>query len=559
MLPMAKKKKSNVYPRIIHSLILYTYALTFSACSQFSNHTQRQTTTQSSKPNIVFILVDDMGFGEPSYAGGIIPTPAIDSIAQEGIQFTDAHTSSSVCPPTRYSILTGRYNWRSRLKSAALVKTTSPALMDSKRYSLAKMLQQSGYYTGLVGKWHLGVDWQLLVKSADPEPFVKHKHKKQQETSWLVDYSKPFKNGPIDQGFNEAFFILSSLDMPPYVYLKDKKATSIPTVNKGFLHNEYNDYQRIGAATEDFEASTVLAKWASKSKRFIQQQAKNNQQPFFLHLSLTSPHTPVTPGEKFKGKYPKYSMYADFMAETDWVVAEVLSELQATGIDDNTIVIFTSDNGFAPYVEIPKMLAAGYQPSGPFRGAKANIYEGGHRVPFLVKWPQHIAPNTVSKQTISSTDIFATFADILGVKYKIPDNAAEDSFSFYDNLLGKDRPVRPFTIHHSISGKFAIRQDDWKLILTTDNGGGWDLPWQKLTTPAKVVQLYNLKNDIAETQNLESKHPEKVNELVALLASAIREGRTTPGNKQNNEGWPFKNKQVELTFPTLSNPTKTNY
>lgn len=329
------------------------------------------------KPNIILILADDMGPGEPSHMGGIVPTPALDRMAGEGMRFTDAHTTSSVCTPTRYGILTGRYNWRSRLKRSVLFSATDRALMDPDRLNLPGFMQQQGYHTGMVGKWHLGADWQLLENR--PEG------KDRKDASWRIDYSKPFKNGPVDVGFNEAFFILSSLDMAPYVYLRNNKAISIPTINGGWEHNEYNSFKRVGARAEDFDAHTCLADFARESREYIKRQAADEDKPFFLYVPLTSPHTPCTPGEKFKGKYPQYSLYADLMAETDWVVEEILEEVAASGVDNNTMVIYTSDNGFAPYVKIPRMLEAGYKPSGDWRGAKATIYEGGHRVPFLVR------------------------------------------------------------------------------------------------------------------------------------------------------------------------------
>ena len=496
-------------------------------------------------PNIVLILADDMGPGEPSGAGGIIPTPTLDGLAKEGMRFTDAHTSSAVCTPTRYGILTGRYNWRSRLKSSVLFNPTDRALMDPNRLNLSNFLQNAGYHTACIGKWHLGADW---VKLSGNSPLDKDKR----SASWRVDYGKPFKNGPVDVGFNEAFFILSSLDMPPYVYLRNNRAVAVPTVNKGFPHNEYNKYQRIGAAAKDFEASHCLADWAAESRSYIKRRAKDtSKKPFFLYLPLTSPHTPITPGKAFKGRYKQYSWYADFMAETDWVVAQVLEQLKQSGLDDNTLVIFTSDNGFAPYVKIPKMIAAGYRPSGPFRGAKATIYEGGHRVPFIVRWPGKVAPGSTSDVTICTTDFFATFAELLGRKGQIPDNAAEDSFSFYPCLKGRKGPTRPFTIHHSISGKFAVRKGDWKLLLARDGGGGWPLPWKKIKTPSRMVQLYNLKDDPGETRNLEDEHPEIVTDLVNELAHALHDGRTTPGKKQKNEGWPYRDGPTKAKYPQL--------
>ncbi|VGO11729.1 Arylsulfatase [Pontiella desulfatans] len=498
-------------------------------------------------PNIVLILADDMGVGELSAAGGLVPTPALDRMAREGMNFTDAHTSSSVCTPTRYGLLTGRYNWRSRLKSGVLFKATDPALMDPNRLNLPAFLQQVGYHTACIGKWHLGVDW---LRHSEELGAGKKGNK---DKSWNIDYSQPFRNGPVDVGFDEAFFILSSLDMAPYVYLRNDRAEAIPTVNKSWPHNEYNDYQRVGAAAEDFDASTCLADWTAESRRYIQQRVKDpSEKPFFLYLSLTSPHTPVTPGKDFKGRFPQYSWYADFIAETDWVVEQVLEQLKESGIDDNTLVVFTADNGFAPYVEIPKMIAAGYCPSGQFRWAKASIYEGGHRVPFIVRWPKQVKAGSTSDATICTTDFFATFADVVGSKNKIPDNAAEDSFSFYPNLKGKSEDVRPFTIHHNFKGGFAIRKGDWKLIMGKDGGVGWELPWKDVETSAKLVQLYNLKTDPGETKNLEEANPEIIEELVTDLAKALRDGRTTPGPKQENDGWPYRDKKTKSAFPQLA-------
>ena len=498
------------------------------------------------KPNIILILADDMGPGEMSHAGGLIPTPALDKLAEEGMRFTDAHTSSSVCTPTRYGILTGRYNWRSRLKRGVLVQVDSKSLMDPNRINLTNFLQQQGYHTGLVGKWHLGVDWQPAKEKSSLDVGKNF-------NSWKVDYSKPFKNGPVDVGFHEAFFLLSSLDMPPYLYLKDNKSLSIPDTNQFYHHNEYNDYHRVGAGHTSFDAHTCLEDFASKSRKYISEQAKDKTKPFFLYLPLTSPHTPVTPGKKFKGMYKQYSWYADFIAETDWVVEEVMAQVKESGIDENTIIIYTSDNGFAPYVKIPKMLAAGYKPSAQYRGAKATNYEGGHRVPFLVRWPAQIKAGSQSDITLCTTDFFATFADILGVIDNIPSNAAEDSFSFYPTLKGQtEEEIRPFTVHHSISGDFAIRKGDWKLILSKAKSGSWEMT--KNNTPSKLVQLYNLKNDIGELNNLEDSHPEKIKELVTLLSKAMRNGRTTSGPKQANEGWPFLNKKLMEHFPQLKEP-----
>lgn len=500
-------------------------------------------------PNIVLILADDMGVGEVSHNGGLIPTPALDRMAREGMRFTDAHTSSSVCTPTRYGILTGRYNWRSRLKSGVLTNVNSAALMDPERLNITSYLNQSGYHSACIGKWHLGADWVLLSKEELGEK------KPKSFGSWLVDYTKPFRNGPTDLGFDQAFFILSSLDMPPYLYLRDDQAVEVPTIDRGFPHNEYNDYERIGAASETFDASTCLADFAAESRKYIRERTEEEPgQPFFLYLPLNSPHTPIRPGKLFKGKYPQYSWYADFVAETDWVVGEVLKQLEESGVDENTLLIFTADNGFAPYVKIPKMFEAGYQPSGKWRGSKASVYEGGHRVPFLVRWPSQVSSGTTCDATICTTDFFSTFADVLGNLEDLPDNAAEDSFSFYPSLKGETGPIRPFTVHHSISGKFAIRKGPWKLILAKNGGGGWSgMPGgADVETPSELVQLYNLETDPGESINLEESHPEKIEELVNDLAKAMAEGRTTPGEPQSNEGWPYRDKATMKRFPQLA-------
>jgi len=509
---------------------------------------------EQARPNIVLIYVDDMGLGE--YGGGLIPTPAIDSLARDGMEFTDAHTSSSVCTPSRYSILTGRYNWRSYLKSNVIGGAGSKALMTPEMMSMPAFLQQSGYHTACIGKWHLGADFEHLPKTtSNPNPDGPA------TGNWAMDYTQPVKNGPTDVGFDEAFWLFASLDFAPYTYFRGNKAVTVPTVNKGFRQNEHSNFMRIGPAAEDFDPSTCLETWTEEACDYIQRRAKAPEQnPFFLYFALTSPHTPIVPGKGFKGCYPQYSWYADFIAETDYRVGQVLEQLQSLGLDDNTIVIFSADNGFASYVQIPKMFEAGYRPNGAWRNGKANLYEGGHRVPFLVRWPGKVKPGSRSDVTICQTDLYATFSDILGNKDTIPVNAAVDSFSFLSSLKGDSTPTRPFTIHHSINGNFAIRRGDWKLLLTDRPDVAWSLPFEKgLKTPAKLVQLYNLKDDPGETKNLEYSHPELIQVLVDQLVKAMRYGRTTPGPVQENEGWPYKTgkhssdvqKTIVETFPQL--------
>jgi arylsulfatase A len=352
------------------------------------------------------------------------------------------------------------------------------------------------------------------------------------------------KRGPLTLGFDESFIISASLDMAPFVYLRNDKPTAIPTVTKTWL--------RPGPAAVDFEAENCLRDFAKEARGFIKRSAADKEKPFFLYLPLTSPHTPVVPSEKWKGK-SGIGNYGDFLMETDWVLGEVLAELDAAGIAKDTLVIFTSDNGFAPAAKLAEQLEHGHKPLGDLRGTKADIWEGGHRTPFLVRWPAVVKPATTSAATICTTDFFATAAEAIGKLGSIPATAAEDSFSLMPLLKGEPTNARTFTIHHSINGSFAIRQGEWKLCLCPDSGG-WSNP--KPNSPeaaaAYPVQLYNLKEDPAESKNLAEKETERVKELAATLAKAIREGRTTPGAAQSNDGKPIAfPERVESLLPVL--------
>ena len=482
---------------------------------------------EKSPPNIVFILADDQGVGDLSHTGGLAPTPHIDRMAEEGMRFTDAHTTSSVCTPTRYSILTGRYNWRSTLKKSVLWGP-SPPLIPTDRLTVASMLKKQGYRTGIVGKWHLGLGWHKLPNG--------EKRKAQEGptegTGWDFDYSKQVEGGPLALGFDSSFIIPASLDMFPYVYLKDDVPTEIPTVSKKWL--------RAGPAGKNFEAVNCLSDFAREARGFIANSMKQkNDQPFFLYLPLTSPHTPIVPSKKWQGK-SVIGHYGDFLMETDWVVGEVLAELDKQRISKNTLVIFTTDNGCSPAAKISDLIQKGHLPNGSLRGHKADIFEGGHRVPFIVRWPAKVKGGLHCEQTISSVDLMATAAELSGAK--IPANAGEDSYSIVPLLKDPSSAgaVRPYTIHHSIAGSFAIRQGDWKLSLCPGSGG-WSDPKPKNARKddsLPAVQLYNLNEDLAEATNLYLQHPEKAEGLANLLAKAIRDGRSTPGEPQSNDGWP---------------------
>ena len=442
----------------------------------------------------------------------------MDRVAREGMMFTDAHSSSSVCTPTRYGILTGRYNWRSRLKNGVLGGYSRP-LIEPGRLTLPAMLKQHDYRTACIGKWHLGMNWPLYEGGlANDYP-----------DGWKVDYAQAITGGPVAAGFDDFFGISASLDMPPYVFVENERVSVAPTVEKKWI--------RQGPAAAEFEAIDVLPKLANKAVEFMGQRAADAKggRPFFLYLALSAPHTPMVPTTEWQGK-SRLSAYGDFVMETDWAVGEVLAALDRHGLAESTLVIMTSDNGCSPAAGIPEMEAKGHHPSHIFRGHKADIFEGGHRIPFFARWPERIKPGTTSDQLICLTDLFATCAEILDVN--LPDDAAEDSVSMLPALEGRtERPLREAIVHHSINGSFSIRQGSWKLVLCGDSGG-WSAPRPntKEARDLPALQLYDLASDIGERKNVQVEHPEVVARLTALLEKYVAEGRSTPGAPQKNAG-----------------------
>jgi len=484
------------------------------------------------KPNIVFILCDDLGYGDVACNNpeGKIPTPRIDRLAGEGMRFTDAHTTSSVCTPTRYSVLTGRYNWRSRLQSGVL-GGLSPRLIEPGRLTVASMLKQNGYHTACIGKWHLGMKWPL---KAGAEGFGDRIEKGPE--GWNVDYTQPIAEGPNAVGFDYYFGIAASLDMVPYTFIEDGRVTAIPTVDKAFpMMLGRESMTRRGPGATEFKAVDVLPMLTRKAVEYITQRSAPGagQKPFFLYLPYASPHTPIVPSPEWQGR-SGLNYYADFVMQTDACVGEVLDALAQHGVADNTLVIFSSDNGCSPQADFPALQEKGHDPSYIFRGHKADIWDGGHRVPFIVRWPGKVGAGATSDQLISLADLTATCADVLQVE--LPDDAAEDSVSYLPVLLGKaDGPVREALVHHSINGKFSVRQGRWKLELCPGSGG-WSSPRdpQAVKQGLPPIQLYDMQDDPREQHNVQAEHPEMVKHLTALLERYVAQGRSTPGASQKN-------------------------
>ncbi|WP_082379441.1 sulfatase family protein [Pseudalgibacter alginicilyticus] len=465
-------------------------------------------------PNIIFIFADDMGIGDISNNYGKAHTPHLDRLVNEGMQFTDAHTSSSVCTPSRYSLLTGRYNWRTRLANHVFGNPTEAPLIKKEEVTVASFLKEAGYHTACIGKWHLGIGWQTIAD---------YKNKEGQEgKGWNIDYSKPAIT-PTSNGFDYFFGITASLDMPPYVYIENEYATNIPIVTKAF--------PRKGAATADFEAIDCLRDFAKKSVAYIDERAKNDK-PFFLYLPLTSPHTPIVPSKKWQGK-SSIGKYGDFIMETDWVVGEVLKTLDKHDLNENTLVIFSTDNGCSPAAKITDLIEKGHYPNGNLRGHKADIYEGGHRVPFIVRWPSVVKAGTKTDRLTCTTDFISTCSEILGTP--LDDASGVDGISFLPTLKNPSINDREAIVHHSINGSFAIRKGGWKLAICPGSGG-WSYP-RAGKTPSGLppVQLFNLSKDLEEKHNLQAEHPEKVKELINLLQSYVDAGRSTPGMPQQND------------------------
>lgn len=484
-----------------------------------------KTETISEAPNIILILADDLGYGDISSfnENGKIQTPCVDKLVQGGVMFTDAHTTSSVCTPTRYSILTGRYNWRSTLKQGVL-NGFSKALIKPERLTLPRFLQEQGYTTAFVGKWHLGWDW------ATHEGNVTEPNKV--DIASNTDFSKPISNGPNTRGFNYSFGFSGSLDMAPYVWVENDMPTMVPT--KKTANKTPQGWWREGLTSGDFVHEQALQTITDKTVQFINENA-HNKAPFFVYMPLPAPHTPILPSPEFQGKSGLDNLYGDFVMMVDDVLGQVMQSLEKQGIAENTIVIFTSDNGCSPQANFKQLATQGHNPSYLFRGHKADIFEGGHRVPFVVHWPAKVKPGK-SNDLVSTSDFYATFADILNVS--IPDHAAEDSYSF-THALGRESNAEKRTsiVHHSINGSFAYRKGKYKTIFCPGSGG-WSFPKPDadLTKELPPVQLYDLEKDTAEQVNLQKDFPEIVQQHRSELTKIVKDGRSTQGQPQANDG-----------------------
>jgi arylsulfatase A-like enzyme len=482
------------------------------------------------KPNVLFILADDMGIGDVSCLNpkSLWQTPHLDRLAREGMIFSDAHSSSGVCTPTRYTLLTGRYSWRGRLKRGVL-QGYSPSLVEPGRLTLPGFLRTQGYATAMFGKWHLGLDWVKTGPGAE-----------------AVDFGQPVGGGPVAHGFDRFFGISASLDMPPYVWIQDDRVTAPPAGRVG--DSPAPKLWRAGPIGADFKMEEVQPRLTEKTVAYLAERAAaRDGRPFFLYLALAGPHTPTLPTPKFAGSTP--TLYGDFIRQIDADIGAILGALEQHNLARRTVVIFTTDNGYAPAGDIPRHRDLGHDSTGGYRGSKSDSFEGGHRVPFFVRWPGVTAPGSRCAEVIGHLDVYATLAEFLGAP--LPATAAEDSSSLLALLRGQPPPAsrREALVHHSSEGEFSIRQGQWKLILAPGSGGWspptrspspWTQPKPDSFEGLPPFQLYDLAADPKETTNLIDRHPEIVQRLGRLMRTTIERGRSTPGEAQPyvRDGWP---------------------
>ena len=471
----------------------------------------------SAQPNILIILADDLGYGDVQCyqpERGKIKTPHIDKLAAQGMRFTDGHTSSGVCSPSRYALLTGRYHWRTRLQAGIVAHLGKP-LIAPDRLTIGGLAKQHGYRTAAIGKWHLGWEWNIPADQM--ELFAPPRGKSSEVTdvhrvAWNAVFSRPIAGGPTTRGFDEYF----GTDVPnqsPYCFIENDRIVGQPSVFLPLELFKGHLASTPGPALADWKLEDILPALGDRASDFITRQTKAKL-PFLLYLPLTAPHTPIAVNQAWKGK-SGMGVFADFVMETDALVGRVLATLEASGAAENTLVLFSSDNGCAPHA-YAETAAQGHPSSGPLRDKKTSVFEGGHRVPFIVRWPGVVHPGSVCRQLVHQADLLATLAEILGTK--LPDNAGEDSFSFLPLLQDPTKPVRVNAISTASVGTPGLRQGPWKLVVN-----------------AASPQLYNLDDDIGETNNLAAAKPERVAEMRALLEKIITDGRSTPDAIQQND------------------------
>lgn len=488
--------------KILTSLICLLAATAYAA--------ERPLRPAQDRPNIVILYADDMGVADVSYGvkSAKIQTPNIDRLAADGMTFTDGHSSSGICTPSRFAMLTGQHHWR---RFHGIAQAYDGPVFEPDDFTIAKMFKAKGYRTAAFGKWHLGWDFDAIRK-----PGV-------EKNDWIkaesYDWTKRFPGGPVDQGFDR-YFGDGTINFPPYCWIENDRFVTIPT--KPVIKSEPlagGGNFRPGPMAESWSPYDILPTMTEKTVEWISEQTSD--QPFFVYLAFNSPHYPIVPNEEFHGK-SNAGYYGDFVIETDAMVGKVLAALEEGGLAENTMVIFSADNGAETHA-FERLERFDQWSSGAFRGVKRDIYEGGHRVPFVVRWPGQIEAGTVSDEVVSQVDLAATFASM--VNYSLTNEEAIDSYNLLPVLRSEDysRPLRTATVQNTFAEKFALRQGDWVLIDTSSGATNKEseryLEHFGLEAYGKDIPglLFNLKNDPRQSENLYAKHPEKVESMRSLL------------------------------------------
>lgn len=522
-------------------------------------------TDQHARPNILIVLADDLGQGDVSTYNpdSAWTTRHLDALADAGMRFDDSHATSSLCTPSRYSLMTGRYNWRSRLKSSVL-PGDSMTLIEHDRLTMAAFVKEAGYRTAVVGKWHLGLDWQLRDDGVSPADFGDDaatctsppdrygRGENFNPADWPevegidIDYTKPVIFGPREHGFDYSFITAASLDQPPFVYIENGRALDIPTEIGGDqweLDRRTDAHQALtqkGPMAPGYDITRVAQDFQDKTLEVLDDVLAGDD-PWMLYVPSHLVHGPIIPNEPWQGRSGA-GPYGDFVLQFDDYVGQLVDRIDAAGKGTDTIIIVTSDNGASGVAGFDALRTHGHDPSNGWRGKKSDIWEGGHREPTIVRWSGRIAAGSVCERMVSHSDVFATVAEVLGMV--LPDDAAEDSVSSLPQWLGEDAEGRTDLISHSGGGGFAIRRGQWKLQFTT-NGDGMDATADAAQggapTAYRPAFLYDLSTDPGERNDLFHERPDVVRELRELLAERIRAGRSTPGPQQSQHmpaTWP---------------------
>ena len=479
--------------------------------------------TPARPPNVVLILADDMGYGDVSVlnSSGRIRTPHLDRLAGDGIIFTDAHSAGSYCVPSRYGLLTGRYMWRTRLGSGGNLANFAGTLIEPERMTLADLLRNQGYFTGLVGKWHQGIDWALHDES--DRATIRQSTNYQEFQN--LNFHLPVLKGPRDFGFDHSFATAGSAEMNPCSFIENNRVTVIPTLSSQQAREMYGEWygRDDNIIAPGYTMDRLAPTLSGKACEFIDRAARRPDQPFFLYYAMTSPHNPIVANREFVGT-SQAGAYGDFVMEVDHHVGRLLDKISDLGLDENTLVIFTSDNGpvdrtngyRARWVRGDTSVH-GHDSTGPFQGWKGGLREGGHRVPFFVRWPERIRRGRICRTTIVFTDVIPTLAELLDVT--LEEGVAEDGRSFFRALTGEETPesFHDAIVHNHSNGTFAIRQGSFKLTLQGPksveqvvNGSG----------PVSFL-LHDLSENVDETSDVSKAHPQKVTEMHELLKNYV--------------------------------------